>query len=169
MTFELVPTAALTKKSLTPGLLRLIEEATETKYALDFSAVFYIIRRRWKPPALADGTVAEIKIVLTEIEMRLSPARTGDMSTSALATLMQFYVPDVPKRVEVRMADDWIADLSEFPIWAIDAAFRDWRRSKNRRPVIAEIRSACDIAVREMRHWQRVFERCLDEQSAIPA
>lgn len=156
---------ALTEISLTPGLSRLVEEATDTKYASDFSVRFHMLRRQWSPPPLLEETVAEIKIVLGKIGSRLTPADAGDIATVAFATCMHFWVPDVPQRVEVRIAEDWITDLAGYPIWAIEAAFRDWRRSKSRRPTIAEIRSACEFSVHKLRHLRKVFERCLDARS----
>ena len=90
MPLDLIPAAdaaALTKGSLPEQLSQLVDTATETVFAPDFSASFPILRRGWTPPAFKEETIADIKAYLADIEAQLAPAQPGEIATSVTATL----------------------------------------------------------------------------------
>lgn len=60
---------------------------------------------------------------------------------------------------------DWIDDLVEFPLWAIDTAAQEWRRSHEDFPTIAGIRRLSEEAVAGDRRTLRLLDRLLASQT----
>ncbi|MCW2239538.1 hypothetical protein [Azospirillum canadense] len=100
----------------------------------------------WSPPvgvtvqhaALAQRALDDLRMTA------LPPAPTDHVLARVLTLLSHFPSKAMTPDVERLVALDWAEDLGEYPAWAIDAAARQWRRSKKWRPSIAEMRDLCD-------------------------
>ena len=85
----------------------------------------------------------EIENWLAVLEQRTQPAERGALLARILALLSHYRpTPNAPE-VEAYIADDWAEDLGSFPMWAVEAAARNWRRTKRFRPQICEIFDLC--------------------------
>ncbi|KAA0585931.1 hypothetical protein J2848_006858 [Azospirillum lipoferum] len=100
----------------------------------------------WSPPsgvtpaqaALARQTLEELSGTV------LAPADSDHLLGRVLTLLSHFPAKGLSPEVERMMALDWADDLGEYPAWVIDAAARNWRRSRKWRPSIAEMRTLCE-------------------------
>jgi hypothetical protein len=100
----------------------------------------------WSPP---DGvTAAEAALARQSLEELyatvLAPADSDHLLGRVLTLLSHFPAKGLSPEVERMMALDWAEDLGEYPAWVIDAAARNWRRSRKWRPSIAEMRALCE-------------------------
>ncbi len=100
----------------------------------------------WSPP---DGvTAAEAALARHSLEELyatvLAPADSDHLLGRVLTLLSHFPAKGLSPEVERMMALDWAEDLGEYPAWVIDAAARNWRRSRKWRPSIAEMRALCE-------------------------
>ena len=91
------------------------------------------IMETWQPPSEVEDGLAERGVLLARI----------------LALLSHFRAEPNPPQVEQMIADDWAEDLGEFPIWAVEEACRQWRRTRKWRPQICEMVALCREAVSE--------------------
>ncbi|CAO3456709.1 hypothetical protein [Azospirillum argentinense] len=117
------------------------------------------LQETWFPPAtLSARQAAMARRMLNELEDSiLAPAEPDRLLGRVLALLSHFPAKGLTPDVEQLVAMDWVEDLGEFPVWAIDAAARAWRRTKKWRPSIAEMRALCEEAcVRERVLAQRL-------------
>ncbi|AWU96814.1 hypothetical protein [Azospirillum ramasamyi] len=100
----------------------------------------------WSPP---DGvTAAQASLARRSLEELyatvLVPADSDHLLGRVLTLLSHFPAKGLSPEVERMMALDWAEDLGEYPAWVIDAAARNWRRSRKWRPSIAEMRALCE-------------------------
>ncbi|HYF86544.1 hypothetical protein [Azospirillum sp.] len=100
----------------------------------------------WSPP---DGiTAAEAALARRSLEELyatvLAPADSDHLLGRVLTLLSHFPAKGLSPEVERMMALDWGEDLGEYPAWVIDAAARNWRRTRKWRPSIAEMRALCE-------------------------
>lgn len=102
----------------------------------------------WSPPATVSARqVAMARRMLDDLEDTvLARAEPDRLLGRVLALLSHFPAKGLTPDVEQLVAMDWVEDLGEFPVWAIDAAARTWRRTKKWRPSIAEMRTLCEEA-----------------------
>ncbi len=101
----------------------------------------------WEPPAVADkATGMAIWSRLQELEEFMAPAEPGPLMSRVLVLLSHYRQTNHSEAVEQGIADDWADDLESYPMWAIDAAARQWRRTKKFKPQIAEILELCQEA-----------------------
>jgi len=104
----------------------------------------------WQPPSeMEDGVAGLAMQHLSELEAALRPAERGVLLARILALLSHFRAEPNPPQVEQMIADDWAEDLGEFPIWAVEQACRQWRRTRKWRPQICEMVALCQEAVTE--------------------
>ena len=74
---------------------------------------------------------------------RNSPQQRKMIAASIALLLSHYYVPDVSPELQKAQAKDWLDDLSEFGAELVAEACREWRRERNRRPTIADMRNVC--------------------------
>ncbi|WP_431857268.1 hypothetical protein [Azospirillum sp.] len=107
----------------------------------------------WSPPATVTSQHAALaQRALDDLTgTALAPASTDHLLARVLALLSHFPAKGMTPDVERLVALDWADDLGEYPAWAIDAAARQWRRTRKWRPSIAEMRAMCDDICRQER------------------
>ena len=101
---------------------------------------------QWSPPAgVTTAQAARARQALEELSATvLAPADSDHLLGRVLTLLSHFPAKGLSPEVERMMALDWADDLGEYPAWVIDAAARNWRRSRKWRPSIAEMRALCE-------------------------
>ena len=101
---------------------------------------------QWSPPAGVTAAQAALaRQALEELSATvLAPADSDHLLGRVLTLLSHFPAKGLSPEVERMMALDWADDLGEYPAWVIDAAARNWRRSRKWRPSIAEMRALCE-------------------------
>lgn len=101
---------------------------------------------QWSPPAGVTAAQAALaRQTLEELSATvLVPADSDHLLGRVLTLLSHFPAKGLSPEVERMMALDWADDLGEYPAWVIDAAARNWRRSRKWRPSIAEMRALCE-------------------------
>lgn len=106
------------------------------------------LQETWFPPATVSARqAATARRMLNDLEDSiLAPAEPDRLLGRVLALLSHFPAKGLTPDVEQLVAMDWVEDLGEFPVWAIDAAARAWRRTRKWRPSIAEMRALCEEA-----------------------
>ncbi len=99
----------------------------------------------WQPPAgLTAEHVQMARRALTDLEDTvLAPSDPVPLLGRVLALLSHFPARGMSPEVEQAMAADWAEDLADYPLWAVEQAARQWRRTRKWRPTIAEMRDLC--------------------------
>lgn len=100
---------------------------------------------RWSPPAVqSQAEAVAVERRLLALEDALQPAHRGALLGRVLALLSHFRMDPHPPEVEQRLADDWAEDLGAYPLWAVEAAARTWRRTRRFKPQPAEMVALCE-------------------------
>lgn len=100
---------------------------------------------RWSPPVVqSPAEMAAVERRLLALEDALQPAHRGALLARVLALLSHYRMDPHPPEVEQRLADDWAEDLGVYPLWAVEAAARTWRRTRRFKPQPAEMVALCD-------------------------
>jgi len=125
-----------------------------------------IVRERidWVPPAQPAHIVKLAEDARRALIEHLSPwdARILGPSVSKLLAHRWRQKPEVVSaEMHEALIIDWIEDLGEFPAWAFHDAAREWRRTQQWCPTIADIRRLCEAAVADDRRTLRLIERLL--------
>lgn len=129
---------------------RLLESGIqERRFLFPDNGAVRIVETWQPPPDVADGVAELAAQHLSELEAALRPAERGVLLARILALLSHFRAEPNPPQVEQMIADDWAEDLGEFPIWAVEQACRQWRRTRKWRPQICEMVALCREAVSE--------------------
>lgn len=91
-------------------------------------------------PIQDEAELAEIRADHARVTV---PARHEWVMARVAALLSQYYASDVPQGAVRMMAEDWAAELGEYPEWAITKAVRWWKSRENpsrkRRPLEGDI------------------------------
>lgn len=87
------------------------------------------------------GQIAEAKRLLEP--MRKTPQTAVDLGAK-IKTLLSFYWRhEDDARLSMANLAAWQDDLGAFPMWAVDEAMTEWRRTRTHRPTPAHIRGMC--------------------------
>jgi len=93
-----------------------------------------------KSPIQDEAELAEIRADYDRVTV---PARHEWIMARVAALLGQYYASDVPQGAVRMMAEDWAAELADYPEWAITKAVRWWKSRENlnrkRRPLEGDI------------------------------
>lgn len=123
----------------------------------------------WKVPAtITDEQRADCRAALVDLEKHLMAASVEHIGARVLGALSHHYVPGMSAQVQSIVASDWLEDLEEFPAWAVDEAFRAWRRMEDKKPNIAGIRDLCLRAVRKDRQARDRLRTILETHGTKP-
>ena len=82
--------------------------------------------------------------------------------------LAHFWTADDNEIARKAQIADWIEDLVEFGPALVEEAMKEWRRTKTRRPMIADIRRLCIEAQRQRSERQAIADQrpgALDEDT----
>lgn len=117
----------------------------------------------WSPPATVTARQAAMaQRMLADLKGSiLAPAEPDRLLGRVLALLSHYPAKGLTSDVEQLVAMDWVEDLGEFPVWAIDQAARTWRRTKKWRPSIAEMRALCEEACEKERQLVECLRKVL--------
>lgn len=100
---------------------------------------------RWSPPVVhSPAEAAAVERRLLAMDDALQPAHRGALLARMLALLSHYRMDPHPPEIEQRLADDWAEDLGAYPLWAIEAAARTWRRTRRFKPQPAEMVTMCE-------------------------
>jgi len=139
-------------------------------WSADGSEFEGVEEKPWKPPATITPEQREdCRQALVALTRYLQPAPPEYIGGRVLGALAHHFVPNMPAKVQSLVADDWLDDLAEFPAWAIDEAFRKWRRMEEKKPTIAGIRDLCHRAVKKARQDKERLEKILAPAEPTPA
>lgn len=129
---------------------------------------FDTVDAEWQLPAVVtDEQRQDARRALAEYERHLAPAPVEHIGGRVLGALAHHYVPNMPSKVSAIVADDWLEDLGEFPAWAVDEAFKRWRRMEERKPTIAGIRDLCHRIVRKDRQTVERLRKIADHGAPV--
>ncbi len=121
----------------------------------------------WVPPRVTDlQMLEEVRDRLRNLAIALSPAPPGDLLSRIMVLLAHYRVPEHSKATEYGIALDWADDLAAYPMWAIEDAARQWRRTKKFRPQICEIIELCEDACGKLKTERRRLESVMDISEA---
>lgn len=95
--------------------------------------------------------MAAVERRLLALDEALQPAHRGALLARILALLSHYRMDPHPPEVEQRLADDWAEDLGCYPLWAVEAAARAWRRTRRFKPQPAEMVALCEDACAVLR------------------
>lgn len=96
---------------------------------------------QWHPPVVDEKQRMWIEAnALPQLDAYLAPAKGDDLTGRITVLLSHFFVAKMPAQVWAKLIEDWVRALSEFPMWAIEAACDSWMASEERKPTPAAIR-----------------------------
>jgi hypothetical protein len=120
--------------------------------------------RRYEPRYINDGDKCALEDRLHILNMVLEPA-DEELALARIFALLAHYRSDpLPPSIERYVAEDWLEDMSEFPLWAIDRAARTWRRTKKFKPQISEMRSLCQQEIWDISSERTCLRGLLDKR-----
>jgi hypothetical protein len=121
----------------------------------------------WVPPRVTDlQMLEEVRDRIRNLAIALTPAPSGDLLSRIMVLLAHYRVPEHSKATEYGIALDWADDLAEYPMWAIEDAARQWRRTKKFRPQICEMSELCEDACGNLKTERRRLESVTDASEA---
>jgi hypothetical protein len=117
-----------------------------------------VIEETWTPTPIRDpALLKEVIERLTQVESATQPAPRGEL-VSRIAVLLSHYRSDPhPPEIQSAIADDWAEDLGPYPLWVINEAARQWRRTRVFKPQPSEMIKLCEHASAAIRkEWHRL-------------
>ncbi len=122
---------------------------------------------RWSPPAIqSQAEAAAVERRLLALDHALQPAHRGPLLARVLALLSHYRMDPHPPEVEQRLADDWAEDLGAYPLWAVEAAARTWRRTRRFKPQPAEMVALCEESCEALQQERGRLRQVLDGEAA---
>lgn len=160
------PLAGALTPSLPQDLRRVLALGVDSKIvdAEKGGGVELIDRPDWVPPPIDDMLNSQAKLFQQQLEGHLAPADGGRIGFAVgkfLAHRWRGRQDDISPEVQEALILDWVEDLAEMPMWAIENAIREWRRTQSWAPTIADIRIRCEREVEDDRRSLRLIERLL--------
>jgi len=120
---------------------------------------------KWEARDLDAATTREAQAYLAGLEAALEPAERGRLLARVLALLSHYRSDPHPSLVEQAIADDWADDLGEFPMWAVEAAAKQWRTTKKFKPTICEMVDLCGQVMGDSLQVRNRLRRQVDHAS----
>ena len=109
----------------------------------------------------------EAKIVIPAMTI---PADPVWLMARIAALLLPYYEKDTPQAVREMEAEDWAAELQEFPRWAVDSAVRWWKGSDNpkraKRPLEGDISARVKFEMQAVRAAKIALSSPLTDKDA---
>jgi hypothetical protein len=110
----------------------------------------------WSPRPLPPDFAHRARRALADLDRYLAPVppeQEGRVLARVMTLLEHYAGRNRAPGVEEALADDWLEDVAEFPVWAIEEACRIWRRDPARswRPTPGQFREICEDLVGEAR------------------
>lgn len=102
----------------------------------------------WHPPDLVPpDAVRDLPRVIMRQQEAMQPATDREIAVVLGKLAIHYGAQDRPEEHHRMAYEDWLSDLAEFPLVALNEAAREWRRTKPWPPKISEIRALCDTIV----------------------
>lgn len=121
---------------------------------------------RWSPPTIqSQAEAAAVERRLLALDDALQPAHRGALLARVLALLSHYRMDPHPPEVEQRLADDWAEDLGAYPLWAVEAAARTWRRTRRFKPQPAEMVAMCEESCGPLQQERGRLRQVLDREA----
>ena len=106
----------------------------------------------WTPPARVPPDAArDLVRRIIRREEALRPATEREIAVALGRLAIHFWHPDQPEEIHRLAFEDWLEDLAEYPLVALNEAAREWRRAHPWAPRISEMRASCDAAINRRR------------------
>ena len=153
--------------ALTPalplGLRQVLNTGLETRFT-DSGDLFWVERTDWAVPPISEAGRESAKHWLVLLEQNLEPVDPAELGVAIgvfLGHRWRGRDDEMSPVVRKAIHGDWIADLAEYPQWAVSAAMQTWRRTERWAPTIADIRGLCEAEVAQDRRTLRLLNRLL--------
>jgi hypothetical protein len=126
---------------------------------------------RWETPSVPSADLPDIEARLQVLADALAPAPRAELLARILALLCHYKADPNPPEVEQYIADDWAEDLGIYPMWAVNAAARQWRRTKKFKPQPSEMIALCEQEVdrlkRERNRLRLIVEKARADDNPL--
>lgn len=100
---------------------------------------------------------------LPAIESRLVPASREFILARITASVMHFYVSDIPKEISDIMGSQWAGCLSPFPDYIIEKAFIEFlSENGKKKPVPGEVVKICNRLISKVRALKLQCDKIID-------
>lgn len=97
------------------------------------------------------------------VEESLVPARPEFIKGATVASMLHFYVAELPPAVSDAIAGQWVKCLAEYPPWAVDDAFIAYlKNNPKRKPTPGDINDICKRLVSKARALRMLCNRIID-------
>lgn len=93
-------------------------------------------------PAVEDMPAVEAAIQV--YREALAPADDRGVAVEIERLMLHYPVKDMTDGMNASLALDWLEDVAIYPLWAIQMACKEWRRTQKWRPTISEFRTLCE-------------------------
>lgn len=101
--------------------------------------------RDWSPPAtVPQEAIRDLGRLIIRQQDALRPATEHEITVVLGRLAIHFWHPDQPEEHYRLMFEDWVEDLSEYPLAVLEQAATEWRRTQKWGPKISEFRAICD-------------------------
>ncbi len=164
--FFVLPCEGALTPSLPPALQRVIASGLTALPIPQEQGGGCVLRERldWNPPAidehLRDQAEAARDALLEHLES-IEEGKLAIIVSRFLAHRWRGRVEEAGDLMQQGLLIDWIEDLCSYPEWAINSAFRTYRRTQAWHPTIADIRALCEEEVAEDRRSLRLLSKLL--------
>ena len=123
----------------------------------------------WHPQPIEPADIPELRQQLAMVSAALRPGEPGAILARVLALLAQYRERDpLPAAVEAAIAEDWLDDLGEWPLWVVVEAARRWRRHPVKyrfKPLPGDLRALCREIVGDLPTVARRLRTLLGENA----
>lgn len=99
----------------------------------------------------------------------VEPGNRGEISALAARLRSHYFVPAMSSGLAAAVAEDWANDLERFPLWLVEAACDDYRKTHPiRAPKTANIIAFCQDEIDNERQEMREIDLALATKPATP-
>jgi len=101
----------------------------------------------WEPREVAAADVPALRRQLALVNAVMAPGEPGVVLARVHALLAMYRDRDpLPPAVEAAIAESWLEDIGEWPVWVVAAACKAWRQHPTKyryKPLPGDIRAFC--------------------------
>jgi hypothetical protein len=131
---------------LPASLRQLVEPETIDRKKHDWADEAWLL-----PERVPDEVRPILSRLIADSEAAMQTANSREIAVVLGQLAVHFWHPDRPAEHHRMLFEDYIGDLSEYPIGIIAEAARNWRRTERWWPKLAELRERCETILRQRR------------------